>query len=71
MSTYRSVVNASYEPRNAGRPPLFGGTPLSEGDLTVEDDRHLPIVLRVIRWSALLWAVFILGREIYFFISRY
>ena len=70
LSTYRSIVNASYEPRDAGRAPLFGGTPLTEGDFTIEEDRHLPIALQVIRWGALAWAAFILGRELYFIMTR-
>ncbi|KAL5501288.1 hypothetical protein ACEPAH_8548 [Sanghuangporus vaninii] len=71
FSTYHSVVNASYEPREAGHTPLFGGTPLTDGDFSIEEEHHLPVALRVIRWTALAWAVFILGRELYFVLSRY
>ncbi|EJC99001.1 uncharacterized protein FOMMEDRAFT_161215 [Fomitiporia mediterranea MF3/22] len=71
MATYHSMTNASYEPYDTSRPPLFGGTPLSDGDFSVEEDRRLPIALRVIRWFALAWSVFILGRELYFFVARY
>ena len=71
VSKYRSIVTgsgpASSEPP---RTPLFGGTPLSDGVFDVEEERHLPIALRVIRWAALGWAVYILGREAYFFFSR-
>ncbi|KAH8113512.1 hypothetical protein DFH11DRAFT_1689341 [Phellopilus nigrolimitatus] len=70
VSRYRSVVNATYEPESRPRPPLFGGTPLSDGNLAIEEERHLPAVLRVIRWSALVWAGYIIGRELYFVLSR-
>lgn len=49
---------------------MFGGTPLSDGNFDIEEERELPIVLRVIRWAALAWAIFILGREAYIFLSR-
>ncbi|KAI5120823.1 hypothetical protein M0805_003219 [Coniferiporia weirii] len=68
LARYRSVVNASYEPEE--RAPLFGGTPLSDGNFAIEEEHHLPVTLRVIRWSALAWAAFILGRELYFLLSR-
>ncbi|KAL5482949.1 hypothetical protein ACEPAI_9544 [Sanghuangporus weigelae] len=71
FSTYHSVVNASYEPRDADRTPLFGGTPLTDGDFSIEEEHHLPVALRVIRWTALAWAAFIFGRELYFVLSRY
>lgn len=71
ISKYRSFVSggssaAEPEPRT----PLFGGTPLSDGVFDIEEERDLPVVLRVIRWGALGWAVYILGREAYFFVLR-
>ena len=71
MARYHAIVNASYEPEDTSRAPLFGGTPLTEGDLRIEEEHDLPVALRVIRWSAFAWAAFIIGRELYFLLSRY
>jgi len=66
-ATYRSITTTPSTGASAPRPE-FGGTPLSAGNFFVEEDRGMHIVLRVIRWVALAFAVFILGREFYFLI---
>ena len=72
ISKYHAIVNASYnQPSRSTRPLLFGGTPLSSGDFRVEEERHLPVALRVIRWCALSWACFIIGRELVFFFLQH
>ncbi|KLO05642.1 hypothetical protein SCHPADRAFT_946734 [Schizopora paradoxa] len=63
-TTYRSITSAGQTP-NPPRPE-FGGTPLSAGNFYIEEDRDVHIVLRVIRWTALAFAILILGREFYF-----
>ena len=70
IARYRSITSRTYEPPPSPRPPLFGGTPLTEGDFRIEEERHLPIALKVVRWSALAWAVFILFREWYHVLER-
>lgn len=69
VTRYRAIVTATYEqPSGSTQTQLFGGTPLSNGDFRIEEEQHLPVVLRVIRWSALIWAIYIIGRELYYFI---
>lgn len=61
IARYRSIVNATYDPPR----PAFGGTPLTEGNFAIEEETELHIGLRIVRWSMMAWAVFILGREWY------
>ncbi|PAV17403.1 hypothetical protein PNOK_0746700 [Pyrrhoderma noxium] len=72
ISKYHAIVNASYnQSSRSTRPLLFGGTPLSSGDFRVEEERHLPVALRIIRWCALSWACLIIGRELVFFFLQH
>jgi len=66
VARYRAIVGAGYEPPR----PAFGGTPLSDGNLRFEGERGLHIVLRVIRWTCLGLAMFILGREWYRILTK-
>ena len=75
-SHYQAIVSARYDNQpgpssGSGSAAQFGGTPLTSGEFAPEEDQDLHIVLRVIRWFALMLAAIILGREWFRVLSHY
>ncbi|TDL17733.1 hypothetical protein BD410DRAFT_729606 [Rickenella mellea] len=70
IARYRAIMSRGYSPPPQG-PSLFGGTPLTDGDFRLEEERELSLTFRIIRWCALAWATYILGREVYWRLAKY